>query len=114
MEDFQDSFASESPSLPTSNPYLASLSVPAEAILKGNHDQLFAPLQALESSPPPPDLSLPDLPFTNSSSPPDSPSPQATQNATKGATTETSDTPKIRAMLVDGESPGIPNTLPSH
>ena len=118
-EDSQDSFLEASTALTTSTPHLASLSVPAEAILNEDHGHLFAPLQALESSPPPADLSLPDLPFTNCSFPsnfPDSPTPQSTQNASNGQTIETSDTPKIRAMLVDGKSTNTPtaHTISNH
>ena len=98
----------------TSTPYLASLSVPAAAVISKDYNHLFAPAQASAPSLTPPDLSLPDLPFLNSSSPPASPSPHATQN-TRETAVDTPDTPRIHEMLMDGENMNTPtaSTVPN-
>ena len=88
----------------TSTPHLVSLSVPAEATRNGDPESLFAPIRTLESSPAPPDLSLPDLPYANSSSPPVSPTPRSAQDADRGPS---SDTPRVHTMLVDGDAPSV-------
>ena len=91
-----------------STPNLATLSVPAEVVTTGDAGLLFAPLRNLESSPAPPDLSLPDLPYVNASSPLTSPTPLSVQNDTRKPPHGSPDTPRVGAMLVDEETTSTP------
>ena len=91
-----------------STPNFATLSVPAEAVNTGDAGLLFAPLQNLESSPAPPNLSLPDLPYVNTSSPLTSPTPLSAQSDARMPPQGTPDTPRVGAMLVDEDGPSTP------
>ena len=89
-----------------STPNLVTLSVPAEVIQQANNNQnysLFAPNQPLNSSPAPPDLSLPDIPYEETPSLLDSPTPPASNNPAYTELRAQSETPIVHAMLVDGE-----------
>ena len=87
-------------------PNLALLSVPAGAISQGDgHSMLFAATQALGPSPTPPDLSLPDIPFEDSSSPPYSLTPPAPNRSLSAAPQLNPDSPFIRPMLIDRDTP---------
>lgn len=89
-------------------PNLQTLSIPAEAMSDDQSALLFAPIHPPASSPAPPDLSLPDLPYDSASSQPASPTPTSSQKpATERSETPqgSSDTPMIHAMLVDRDTP---------
>ena len=69
-----------------------------------NTESLFAPLQTLELSPAPLYLSLPDLPYANSLSPPVSLTPLSVQDTNMGPF---SNIPRVHTMLVDGNAPSV-------
>ena len=96
---------------PGPTPSLATLSVPAAALSGSNdHNLLFAPNSALNSSPAPPDLLLPDIPFDSPSSSLDSPTPPASQARNNSTPLAQDDSPFVHAMLVDGNSPNAAST----
>ena len=90
----------------SSTPTLATLSIPADAVhpKDDQHSLLFAPSQSRDSSFTQPDLSLPDIPFEDSSPAPYSPTPPASQIIGRGGSRERPDTPIVHGMLVDDEN----------
>ena len=90
----------------SSTPTLATLSIPADAAppTDDQHSLLFTPSQSRNSSFTQPDLSLPDIPFEDSSLAPYSPTPPASQIIGRGGPRERPDTPIVLGMLVDEET----------
>ena len=76
-----------------------------------NTESLFTPLQTLELSPAPLYLSLPNLPYANSLSPPVSPTPLFVQDTNMSPS---SNTPRVHTMLVDGDAPSVLMALTAH
>ena len=102
-----------------STPNLQTISIPAEATtLPGDqYGLLFSSNRPLGSSPAPPDLSLPDIPYENSSSPPESPTPPALNSSLNVSCQQQLDSHAVQEMLVDGDisnnTPAIDNPTPT-